>query len=789
MRTFKSFLFLVLTLCYTSFANAETCSSAAFSQTTFNLNATVGVFFQQNLNSLLSCPGNGALSWNMANAPTWLSLGNTTGVLSGTPAATNLGLASFTVSASDLETGTIAQINISVSDAPIWSLANINLGIQTVGAAWSFNLNTVAKDPLGGTLSFSAQNLPSWMTLSSSGMLSGTPQSANVGSYSGIIFTATASGGSSTANGYGMVIPSGAMLGINGPSSFMDHTCQAFSVSTDLPSGVAFIPSNAISISLQDSGAAAGTSGIYANSNCSQATSSVQIAAGSSSATFYVLGSAPGILKLQASTTAFAPASDSVTIADAGTPLINLSGPAQGVVGNCIAGSLYLQDSAGNAWIPSASAAVKLSATQTDVKFYSDSKCSSSIISLNVPSGTSSSQFYLEGTVAQVKNIFASSTGFVSGSLNITLSAGAPSVEKISSTSSTVLTGTCVTVQDQLFDSFGNLVNAPSSLTNSPQSIGGSAQFYQDASCSQPSSDFILPADSNSTTFSFIPTVPGVMDLLVMPPSGITANSISFLINAPPSLAGNPLSFSTVNVGASKILPATVTNQGGPASLSSISISGNNFSIVPGGSCQASMSLATGASCTILVQYAPTAAATNTGEVTVVYNGKSLNIPVSGQGVVPPPICDSNVHWVPATAKLHFNLGDGAPGDAPYPTANTFNTQLGYQCTGGSNVAVWQLTGANQLTGKAGDNRYYTLNCQTQGMAGASLACSLVQAPPGGVHTITIGNLACTTAVASSDGTMHVSCTYKAYHPNHGVGSGTFRIDGEGAINRSCICQ
>jgi len=56
------------------------------------------------------------------------------------------------------------------------------------GTAYSFT--PTASDPDGDTLTFSAQNLPSWASLSSStGRLSGTPTAAQVGTYSNIIIS------------------------------------------------------------------------------------------------------------------------------------------------------------------------------------------------------------------------------------------------------------------------------------------------------------------------------------------------------------------------------------------------------------------------------------------------------------------------------------------------------------------------------------------------------------------------------------------------------------------------
>ena len=58
----------------------------------------------------------------------------------------------------------------------------------TAGQAYSFT--PTASGPSGSTLSFSVQNLPSWATFSvSSGSVSGTPSSADVGTDAGIVIS------------------------------------------------------------------------------------------------------------------------------------------------------------------------------------------------------------------------------------------------------------------------------------------------------------------------------------------------------------------------------------------------------------------------------------------------------------------------------------------------------------------------------------------------------------------------------------------------------------------------
>src|SRR5579863_9762693 len=57
----------------------------------------------------------------------------------------------------------------------------------SVVAGQKYTFTPATTDPSGGTLTFSITNMPSWATFSTStGQLSGTPSSSNVGTYSNI---------------------------------------------------------------------------------------------------------------------------------------------------------------------------------------------------------------------------------------------------------------------------------------------------------------------------------------------------------------------------------------------------------------------------------------------------------------------------------------------------------------------------------------------------------------------------------------------------------------------------
>ncbi len=132
---------------------------------------------------------NDTLSFSITNRPTWATFSTTTGQLSGTPSRT--------------QTGTVSNIRITVSDGKASaSLPAFSIQVQaapnsapvisgspgtaaTVGTAYLFKPS--ATDADNDTLTWAIQNKPAWATFSTStGQLSGTPTTANVGTFSSI---------------------------------------------------------------------------------------------------------------------------------------------------------------------------------------------------------------------------------------------------------------------------------------------------------------------------------------------------------------------------------------------------------------------------------------------------------------------------------------------------------------------------------------------------------------------------------------------------------------------------
>jgi hypothetical protein len=148
-------------------------------------------------------PDGDALTFEIVNKPSWATFTTATGSLSGTPTSADVGTTSNIIIRVNDGTATaeLAPFNLQVSAAAPVNRPPTISGVPgtsvTAGSAYSFR--PVGSDPDGNTLSYSIQNKPTWASFSAtSGRLSGTPTTANVGTSARI--TITVSDGTATAS-------------------------------------------------------------------------------------------------------------------------------------------------------------------------------------------------------------------------------------------------------------------------------------------------------------------------------------------------------------------------------------------------------------------------------------------------------------------------------------------------------------------------------------------------------------------------------------------------------------
>jgi hypothetical protein len=138
------------------------------------------------------------LAFNIVYKPSWASFSATTGKLSGTPTAANVGkFGNITIAVNDgINAATLSSFSITVQSSggtttPPPPTSGITISgtpasTATVGSAYSFT-PTVKDSLTGRTFAFSIVYKPSWATFSATtGKLSGTPTAANVGKFGNI---------------------------------------------------------------------------------------------------------------------------------------------------------------------------------------------------------------------------------------------------------------------------------------------------------------------------------------------------------------------------------------------------------------------------------------------------------------------------------------------------------------------------------------------------------------------------------------------------------------------------
>ena len=133
------------------------------------------------------------VTFAIAGQPSWASFDASTGVLSGTPSINNVGLSAniVIIASNGSNLGSAGPFTIRVNTSPAGSpdaapVISGTPGTQ-VGVGQSYTFQPQASDPAGRPLSYGIYNRPIWATFdTATGRLSGTPNSAQAGDYSGI---------------------------------------------------------------------------------------------------------------------------------------------------------------------------------------------------------------------------------------------------------------------------------------------------------------------------------------------------------------------------------------------------------------------------------------------------------------------------------------------------------------------------------------------------------------------------------------------------------------------------
>ena len=132
------------------------------------------------------------LRFAISGRPSWASFSTSTGRLSGTPTAANIGtFSNIVISVNDgTASAALPAFSIQVRDIPNQAptISGTPAGSATTGTAYSFTPSAADADK--NPLTFAIANKPAWASFSTStGRLNGTPATGNVGNYGNIMIS------------------------------------------------------------------------------------------------------------------------------------------------------------------------------------------------------------------------------------------------------------------------------------------------------------------------------------------------------------------------------------------------------------------------------------------------------------------------------------------------------------------------------------------------------------------------------------------------------------------------
>ena len=279
----------------------------------------------------------------------------------------------------------------------------------------------------------------------------------------------------------------------------------------------------------------------YADPACATAVGSVTVAAGASSASLYVKGTAASGVTVTASSAGVTNATQLVTVTAAATPTkLAFTTPARAVLSaQCSAVlTVQAQDSFNNPRAVAAATTVTLSAAPLGgVTFFTDATCATPApgSALTIAAGTDSASFYVRGGAAGSVTVTASAAGLNPATQPVTVNPGPASQLVFTTAPQTIAAGACSALaQVQSQDSQGN-VSAPGASTPVALASGPGVTFYGNATCTTVITGVTLGPGAATAGLYFRGTVAGPRTLTATAAGLTPANQNETVTPAAPS--------------------------------------------------------------------------------------------------------------------------------------------------------------------------------------------------------------------------------------------------------------
>ncbi len=173
--------------------------------------AKAGVTYSSSVAPFAKDPENERLTFEKVSGPAWAFL-TTSGLVIGTPTAADGGVNTLTVRVKDPHNAFAdATVQIVVdaggnnNHAPEWITKPLSLGSVRIDANFSFDLTKQVKDQDNDPLTFKMVSGPTWMLVSTAGMISGTPRLKDIGPFTAV-FEVSDGKASDRVDAFGKVI-------------------------------------------------------------------------------------------------------------------------------------------------------------------------------------------------------------------------------------------------------------------------------------------------------------------------------------------------------------------------------------------------------------------------------------------------------------------------------------------------------------------------------------------------------------------------------------------------------
>ncbi|MGI5863321.1 MAG: hypothetical protein ACOX6T_14870, partial [Myxococcales bacterium] len=301
---------------------------------------------------------------------------------------------------------------------------------------------------------------------------------------------------------------------VTAPQTLIAGRCSAaITVEARDPNGVPRDVGADTPVALSSAGAGIA---FFRDAACSAPATSVQLASGSSRATFYLRGTVAGEQSITASVGGWSSASQTETIvADAPERLGFRTPPREALAGECSPVlTVAVEDQFGNVAAPAGTTVVNLrGAPPEGFGLFSDSDCTQPVAALALPAASPSGDFHFLGRRAAQVTVSATASGLTGTSQIQQVKARTPDLLVFVTPPRTLAAGECsqiVAVQSQ--DALGNPV-ASGVLTPLALSSSGGADFgfYSDGSCATRLTSPTFDPGSDTLSFYVRGTVAGTV--------------------------------------------------------------------------------------------------------------------------------------------------------------------------------------------------------------------------------------------------------------------------------------